>query len=311
MRPKLSIIGAGMVGAQAAYLAAIKELGDIVLVDVVEGVPQGKGLDLLEAAPLLGSDVNVMGSNDYAAIKDSDVVIVTAGVPRKPGMSRDDLLSINAKIVSDICRQVVKHAPKCVLIIVTNPLDAMVHVAKKVTGFPRERVFGMAGVLDSTRFRAFLADELKVSVEDVTAFVLGGHGDTMVPLARYSTVAGIPVTELIPKKRLDEIIARVRDGGAEIVNLLKTGSAFYAPGAAVIEMAEAILKDKRRVLSCCVLLEGEYGVKGLPIGVPAKLGAKGMEQVMEIALDAEEKALFQKTIDAVKALTKDADRLVQ
>ncbi|MBI4150289.1 malate dehydrogenase [Candidatus Woesearchaeota archaeon] len=310
MRPKISIIGAGMVGAQAAYVAAGKELGDIVLVDVVEGVPQGKGLDLYEATPLFDVDVNVIGSNDYASIKGSDVVIVTAGVPRKSGMSRDELLSINAKIVSDISKQIVTYAPKCILIIVTNPLDAMVYVAKKVTKFPRERVFGMAGVLDSTRFRTFIADELKVSVEDVTAFVLGGHGDTMVPLARYSTVAGIPITELIPKNRLDQIIDRVRNGGGEIVNLLKTGSAFYAPGAAVIEMAEAVLKDKKRVLPCSVFLEGEYGVKELPIGVPVKLGAKGMEQVMEITLNAEEKKLFQKTVDAVKNLIHDTDKIM-
>lgn len=309
MRPKISIIGAGFVGAQAAYIAAVKELGDIVLVDIVEGIPQGKSLDLYEATPLLGADVRVTGSNDYAAIKGSHIVVVTAGIPRKPGMSRDDLLATNAKIVSDICKEVAKHAPRCVLILVTNPLDAMVHVAKKVTGFPRERLLGMAGVLDATRFRTFIAEELQVSVEDVTACVLGGHGDTMVPLARYSTVAGVPITELIPKTGLDQIIDRVRNGGGEIVNLLKTGSAFYAPGAAVIEMVEAILKDKKRILPCCVFLNGEYGVKDVPVGVPVKLGAKGMEQVIALDLNQEEKQSFNQTVDAVRALLQDVDKL--
>ncbi len=311
MRPKISIIGAGMVGAQAAYLAAVKELGDILLVDVVEGMPQGKALDLSQAAPLLGSDIRIAGSNDFAAIKGSAIVIVTAGVPRKLGMSREELLAINTNIVADICRQVAKHAPDCVLIIVTNPLDAMVHVAKHVTRFPRERVIGAAGVLDASRFRSFVAEALQVSVEDVQAMVIGGHSDTtMVPLARYTTIAGIPLAELLPKAKIDSIVERTKQGGKEIVDLLKTGSAFYAPGTVIIEMIEAIIKDKKRVLPCSVFLDGEYGVTDLPIGVPVKLGARGVEQVIEIKLTPEERSFFQKSVEAVKQLAEEADALL-
>jgi len=311
MRPKISIIGAGMVGAQAACLATVKELSDILLIDVVEGMPQGKALDLSHAAPLLGADIRVVGSNDFAAIKGSAIVIVTAGVPRKPGMSREELLAINTKIVADICKHIAKHAPECVLIIVSNPLDAMVHVAKSVTRFPRERVIGAAGVLDAARFRSFVAEALQVSGEDIQAMVIGGHSDTtMMPLARYTTIAGIPLAELLPKAKIDSIVERTKQGGKEIVDLLKTGSAFYAPGTVIVEMAEAIIKDKKRVLPCSVFLNGEYGVTNLPIGVPVKLGARGMEQVIEIKLTPEEKALFQKSVEAVKRLTKEADALL-
>ena len=302
MRKKVSVIGAGNVGATAAHWIAAKELADVVLVDVVEGVPQGKGLDLLEAMPIAKCDVSVAGSNDYAATAHSDIVIITAGIPRKPGMSRDDLLQTNFKIMSDVVSKVVAQSPESILIIVSNPLDAMAQAAYRQSGFNRERVIGMAGVLDSARFRAFIAEELNVSVENVTAFVLGGHGDTMVPLARYSTVAGIPITELIAPERLAELVQRTRDGGAEIVKYLKTGSAFYAPSAAAVEMTEAILKDKKKILPCAAYLDGEYGISGYYIGVPCKLGAGGLEQIVEIKLTAEEDAALKKSAGAVKEL---------
>ncbi len=268
MRKKVSIVGAGNVGATTAHWIAAKELADVVLVDVVEGVPQGKALDLLEAMPIAKRDVHVTGSNSYEATANSDIVVITAGIPRKPGISRDDLLNTNFKIMSEVVGKVVSYSPESILIIVSNPLDAMAQAAYRQSGFNRERVIGMAGVLDSARFRSFIAEELNVSVENVTAFVLGGHGDTMVPLPRYTTVAGIPITELLPSERIDAIVQRTRDGGAEIVKYLKTGSAFYAPSAAAVEMAEAILKDKKKILPCAAYLQGEYGIDGYFIGVP-------------------------------------------
>jgi malate dehydrogenase len=302
MRNKVTIVGSGNVGATAAHWIASKELGDVVLIDIVEGVPQGKGLDLLEAMPIEKRDSHVIGTNDYADTANSDIVVITAGIPRKPGMSRDDLLNTNHKIMKDVVSKAVQHSPKCTLIIVSNPLDAMAQAAYKMSGLPRERVIGMAGVLDSARFRAFIAEELKVSVENVTAFVLGGHGDTMVPLPRYSTVAGIPITELMDKATVDRLVQRTRDGGAEIVKYLKTGSAYYAPSAAVAEMVEAILKDKKKILPCAAYLEGEYGIKGLYVGVPVKLGSKGIEKIIEIKLTADEQAALNKSADAVKEL---------
>ncbi len=302
MRKKVSIVGAGNVGATAAHWIASKELADVVLVDIAEGIPQGKALDLLEAMPIEKRDVHVTGSNDYAETAHSDIVVITAGLPRKPGMSRDDLLHTNFKIMSDVVAKVVAQSPEAILIIVSNPLDAMAQAAFRQSGFNRERVIGMAGVLDSARFRTFIAEELNVSVENVTAFVLGGHGDTMVPLARYSSVAGIPITELIPADRLEALIQRTRDGGAEIVKYLKTGSAFYAPSAATVEMVEAILKDKKKILPCAVYLQGEYGIDGFYIGVPCKLGAAGLEQIVEIKLTAEEDAALKKSAAAVKEL---------
>jgi malate dehydrogenase len=302
MRKKVSIVGAGNVGATAAHWIASKELADVVLIDVVEGIPQGKALDLLEAMPIEKRDVHVTGANDYAATAHSDIVVITAGIPRKPGMSRDDLLHTNYKIMSDVVAKVVAQSPEAILIIVSNPLDAMAQAAFKQSGFNRERVIGMAGILDSARFRTFIAEELNVSVENVTAFVLGGHGDTMVPLPRYSTVAGIPITELIPKDRLDAIVQRTRDGGAEIVKHLKTGSAYYAPSAAAVEMVEAILKDKKKIVPCAVYLQGEYGIEGYFIGVPCKLGAAGLEQIVEIKLTAEEDAALKKSAEAVREL---------
>jgi malate dehydrogenase len=302
MRKKITIVGAGNVGATTAHWIAAAELGDVVLVDIVEGIPQGKGLDLFEAMPVEGSDSTVLGTNDYADTANSDIVVVTAGIPRKPGMSRDDLLNVNYKIMQDVIGKVVKYSPNSILIIVSNPLDAMAQAAYKLSGFSRNRVIGMAGVLDSARFCTFIAQELKVSVENVTAFVLGGHGDTMVPLTRYSTVAGIPVTELMDKATLDRLVQRTRDGGAEIVKLLKSGSAFYAPGRATMEMVEAILKDKKKILPCAVYLQGEYGINGLFVGVPAKLGAGGIEQVIEIKLSDEESAALKKSAGAVKEL---------
>jgi len=272
------------------------------LIDIIEGVPQGKGLDLLEAMPIEKRDSYVSGTNDYSDTASSDIVVITAGIPRKPGMSRDDLLNTNFNIMKSVVGEVVKYSPNSILIVVSNPLDAMAQAAYKLSGFPRERVIGMAGVLDSARFRAFIADELKVSVENVTAFVLGGHGDTMVPLPRYSTVAGIPITELIEKSRLDALVQRTRDGGAEIVKYLKTGSAYYAPSAATTEMVEAILKDKKKILPCAAYLQGEYGIDGLFVGVPVKLGAKGLEQIIEIKLTPEEKAGLDKSAAAVKEL---------
>ena len=302
MRNKVTIVGSGNVGATAAHWIASKELGDVVLIDIVEGVPQGKGLDLLEAMPIEKRDSHVIGTNDYADTANSDIVVITAGIPRKPGMSRDDLLNTNHKIMKDVVSKAVQYSPKCILIIVSNPLDAMAQAAYKMSGLPRERVIGMAGVLDSARFRAFIAEELKVSVENVTAFVLGGHGDTMVPLPRYSTVAGIPITELMDKATVDRLVQRTRDGGAEIVKYLKTGSAYYAPSAAVAEMVEAILKDKKKILPCAAYLEGEYGIKGHYVGVPVKLGSKGIEKIIEIKLTADEQAALNKSADAVKEL---------
>ena len=299
-RKKITIVGAGHVGAHSALWAATKELGDIVLVDVVEGVPQGKALDLAEAAPVEGFDANIVGTNGYEETADSDVVIITAGLARKPGMSRDDLLKTNADIVKGVTEQVVKYSPDCIIIMVTNPLDAMVYEAKKISGFPKNRVLGMAGVLDSARMRTFIAMELGVSVEDVTAFVLGGHGDTMVPLPRYSTVAGIPITELMSADRVEAINERTRKGGGEIVGLLKTGSAYYAPSASAVEMAEAILKDKKRVLPCAAYLEGEYGINGYYMGVPVLLGKDGVEKVIEIELTDDEKAALNHSLEDVK-----------
>ena len=302
MRNKVSIVGSGNVGATAAHWIASKELADVVLIDIIDGVPQGKGLDLLEAMPIEKRDSYIIGTQDYDDTVNSDVVVITAGVPRKPGMSRDDLLNINHKIMKDVVEKVVRYSPNCILIVVSNPLDAMAQAAYKLSGFSRNRVIGMAGVLDSARFRTFIAQELKVSVENVTAFVLGGHGDTMVPLARYSTVAGIPITELMNADTIERLVQRTRDGGAEIVKYLKTGSAYYAPSAAVTEMAEAILKDKKKILPCAAYLEGEYGLRGLYVGVPCKLGARGIEQIIEIKLTPEEKAALDKSAGAVKEL---------
>ncbi len=302
MRNKVTVVGSGNVGATGAHWIAAKELADVVLIDILEGVPQGKSLDLLEAMPIEKKDSHVLGTNDYADTANSDIVVITAGVPRKPGMSRDDLLNTNHKIMSDVVSRVVKYSPNCILIIVSNPLDAMAQAAYKLSGFPRERVIGMAGVLDSSRFRTFIAEELKVSVENVTAFVLGGHGDTMVPLARYSTVAGIPITELMDAQTIERLVQRTRDGGAEIVKYLKTGSAYYAPSAAFTEMVEAILKDKKKILPCAAYLEGEYGIKGLFVGVPCKLGEKGIEQIIEIKLSSDEQEALEKSAGAVKEL---------
>ena len=302
MRNKVTIVGSGNVGATTAHWISSKELADVVLIDIIEGVPQGKGLDLLEAMPIEKRDSHIIGTNDYADTANSDIVVITAGIPRKPGMSRDDLLNTNHKIMKDVVGKVLQYSPNTILIIVSNPLDAMAQAAFKMSGFSRNRVIGMAGVLDSARFRTFIAEELKVSVENVTAFVLGGHGDTMVPLARYSTVAGIPITELIEPARLEQLIQRTRDGGAEIVKYLKTGSAYYAPSAAATEMVEAILKDKKKILPCAAYLEGEYGINGLYVGVPCKLGSKGIEQIIEIKLTAEEKAALNKSADSVKEL---------
>ena len=302
MRKKVTVVGSGNVGATAAHWIAAAELADVVLIDIIEGVPQGKGLDLLESMPIIKKDSYVIGTQDYADTANSDIVVITAGVPRKPGMSRDDLLNINHKIMQDVVGKVVANSPNCILIIVSNPLDAMAQAAFKMSGFSRNRVIGMAGVLDSARFRAFIATELKVSVENVTAFVLGGHGDTMVPLPRYSTVAGIPITELMDQATLDRLVQRTRDGGAEIVKYLKTGSAYYAPSAAVAEMVEAILKNKKKILPCAAYLEGEYGISGLFVGVPCKLGEKGIEQIIQIKLTPEEKAALDKSAGAVKEL---------
>ena len=302
MDKKVTVIGAGHVGATIAQRLAEKELCDVVLIDIIEGVPQGKALDLAEAAPIEKHDAHLTGANAYDASADSDIVIITAGIPRKPGMSRDDLISTNAGIVKGVTQQVAALSPDSILIIVSNPLDAMCHVAREVSGFPRERVIGMAGVLDSARFRAFISMELNVSVENTHAFVLGGHGDTMVPLPRYSTVAGIPITELLSGDRIDALVERTRNGGAEIVGLLKTGSAYYAPSSAAVEMAESIIKDKKKILPCAVYLEGEYGIKDLFIGVPVKLGTAGAEEVIEITLTAEEKAALQKSAAAVQEL---------
>lgn len=304
MRNKVTIVGSGNVGATAAHWLAAEELADIVLVDIVEGVPQGKALDLLQSMPVEKSDVSVLGSNDYKATAGSDIVVITAGFPRKPGMSRDDLVRANAEIVGTATEQAVKYSPGCILIVVTNPLDAMCEVARRVSGFPRERVLGMAGVLDSARFSTFIAAELGVSVENVYAFVLGGHGDQMVPLPRYSTVAGIPITELMDKATVDRLVERTAKGGGEIVNLLKAGSAYYAPGRSIMEMAEAILKNKHKILPCAAYLQGEFGIKDLFIGVPCQLGEKGLEKIFEIKLTSEEHAALLKSAEAVESLVK-------
>src|SRR5213596_869756 len=301
-RPKITVVGAGNVGATVAQYAVEKELGDVVLVDVIEGIPQGKSLDLAQAGPVHGFDASLVGTNGYDETADSDVVVITAGMARKPGMTRDDLLFKNAEIVGSVVEQIVARSKSAILILVTNPLDAMVQLAWKQSGLPHQRVIGMAGALDSARFRTFIARELNVSVENVTAFVLGGHGDTMVPLPRYSTVAGIPITELIAKDRLDALVSRTATGGAEIVKYLKTGSAYYAPSAATCEMVEAILKDKKKILPCAAYLEGEYGIKGLYVGVPVKLGAKGLEQIIEINLTLEEKAALNRSAESVREL---------
>jgi malate dehydrogenase len=302
MDKKVTVIGAGNVGATAAQRLAEKQLCDVVLVDIVEGVPQGKALDLNEAAPVEKHDSHLTGTNSYEETAGSDIVIITAGIPRKPGMSRDDLISTNAGIVKAVTKEVASRSPEAILIIVSNPLDAMCHVAFEAAGFPKERVIGMAGVLDSARFRTFISMELDVSVENTHAFVLGGHGDTMVPLPRYSTVAGIPITELMAPDRIDALVERTRNGGAEIVGLLKTGSAYYAPASAAVEMAESILKDKKKILPCAAYLQGEYGQQDLFIGVPVKLGAKGVEDIIEITLTDEEKQALQKSADAVQEL---------
>lgn len=301
-RPKISVIGAGFVGSTCAHWAASKELGDVVLIDINGDAAAGKALDLFEASPVEGFDSNIKGGSDYALTKDSDVIIITAGLPRKPGMSRDDLLSTNAKIMRECAEQSAKHSPNATMIIVSNPLDAMCHVAMKYSGFPRERVLGMAGVLDGARFRSFIAMELNVSVEDVQAFVFGGHGDTMVPMPRYVSVGGIPLQQLLPKDRIDAIVERTRKGGAEIVNLLKTGSAYYAPAASAVQMAEAIVRDKKRYLPCAVYLQGEYGQKNLFCGVVAKLGAKGLEGIPTLELNSEEKGMFEHSAKAVQEL---------
>jgi len=301
MKTKVTVVGAGNVGATVAQGIALKELADIVLVDIVEGVPQGKSLDLMETAPVEKSDSILRGTNNYDGTEDSDIVVITAGLPRKPGMSRDDLLWKNEEIVGGVTAEVAKRSPNSIIIVVSNPLDAMCEVARRVSKFPRERVLGMAGVLDSARMRAFIAMELNVSVENTHAFVLGGHGDTMVPLPRYSTVAGIPITELISEERIAAIVDRTRNGGAEIVNLLKT-SAWYAPGASTVEMVEAILKDKRKILPCAAYLQGEYGYNDLFVGVPVKLGRNGLEQIIEIELLSDEAEALKKSADAVKEL---------
>ncbi|HZF09550.1 MAG TPA: malate dehydrogenase [Thermoanaerobaculia bacterium] len=304
MQHKVTVVGAGNVGATTAQRIAERELADVVMVDVAADLATGKALDMMEAAPVLGFNACITGGGDYDPTAGSDICVVTAGLARKPGMSRDDLLAKNTEILKEVVEQLVKRSPETILIIVTNPLDAMCEVARRVSGFPRERVFGMAGVLDSARMRLFIADELKVSVEDVDAFVLGGHGDTMVPMPRYATVAGIPLPQLLPADRIEAINQRTRDGGAEIVNYYKQGSAYYAPSAAVLDMVEAILHDKKKILPCAVLLQGEYGIDDLFVGIPVKLGRKGIEEVIQLRLTAEEKAELNKSVDAVKNLVK-------
>ncbi len=306
-RKKIALIGAGMIGGTLAHLIGLKELGDVIIFDIVEGMPQGKALDIAESSPVEGFDARLKGTNEYAEIAGADVIIVTAGVPRKPGMSRDDLLEINLKVMAQVGAGIAKYAPDAFVICITNPLDVMVWALQRYSGLPAQRVVGMAGVLDSARFRYFIAEELNVSVKDVTAFVLGGHGDTMVPLARYSTVAGIPLPDLakmgwITEQRIDEIVQRVRDGGAEIVGLLKTGSAYYAPASSAIAMAESYLKDYRRILPCAAYVDGAYGVKGLYVGVPVIIGANGVEKIVEIELNGEEKEAFAKSVEHVERL---------
>ena len=304
MNRKVTVVGSGNVGATVARSIADKELADVVVLDILEGVPQGKGLDMLEACPVEGSDARVLGTNDYADTAGSDVVVITAGLARKPGMSRDDLLHKNHAIIKSVTEQVMTHSPNCILMPVTNPLDAMAQVAYRVSGLPRERVIGMAGVLDSARMRAFIAQALDVSVENTHAFVLGGHGDTMVPLPRYSTVAGIPITELMDRATVDAIVKRTAQGGAEIVKLLGTGSAYYAPASAVVEMVEAVLKDKKKILPCSVFLKGEYGIQDLFVGVPCKLGANGLEEIVQITLTPDENTALKKSAAAVDELVK-------
>jgi malate dehydrogenase len=301
MRKKISIIGGGFVGATAAHWCAVKELGDVVLVDVLEGMPQGKALDLLQAGPVEGYDLNIIGTNNYEDTAGSDIVVVTAGLPRKPGMTREDLVVTNGNIIRQVMENVVRHSPDAIVILVTNPLDTMVYLAKKVSGLPRERIIGQAGILDSARMRAFIAMELNVSVENTHACVLGGHGDEMVPLPRYSTVAGIPITELLPADRIEAIVERTRKGGGEIVALLKQGSAFFAPSASTIQMVEAILKDRKQILPCCVSLEGEYGLNDICFGVPVKLGSAGVEQILEITLTDDERAAMHRSADLIRS----------
>ena len=301
MRNKISIVGAGFVGATAAHWCAIKELGDVVLVDIVEGMPQGKALDLLQAGPVEGYDLRILGTNDYADTANSDVVVVTAGLPRKPGMTREDLVGTNAKIVGAVMENVVKHSPNAIFVLVTNPLDTMVYLAYKMSGLPRERIIGQAGVLDSARMRTFMAMELNVSVENTHAFVMGGHGDEMVPLPRYSTVAGVPITQLLPPERVAAIVDRTRKGGGEIVSLLKQGSAFFAPSSATTQMVEAILHDRKMILPCSVYLQGEYGLSDICFGVPVKLGRSGVEQIFEIELNAEERAGLDKSAALIRS----------
>ena len=308
-RPKISVIGAGNVGASTALMLAGLEHGDIVLVDIVEGMPQGKALDLMEMSPVLDYDSVITGTNSYEETADSDIVVITSGIPRKPGMSRDDLITTNTGIVKQVTESVAKVSPNAILILVTNPLDAMVYVAHKVSGFPKHRVMGMAGALDSARFVAFIAMELGVSVENINAFVLGGHGDDMVPLERFTTVVGVPITELMPRERVDALIARTRGGGGEIVKLLKTGSAFYAPAAATVEMVEAILKDKKKIIPSCVLAEGEYGIDGTFVGLPVKLGSKGIEEILEIDLSDEELKALHVSASHVKELCEHIESL--
>ncbi len=302
MRNKVTVVGAGNVGATCAERVAEKGYADVILVDIVEGLPQGKALDMLQSGPIVGFDTNVLGSNTYEATANSDVVVITSGIARKPGMSRDDLLLTNQKIVQGVTESVVKHSPNCIMIVVTNPLDAMTQLALHVSRFPKHRVMGQSGVLDSARFRSFIAAEVGVSVDDVYACVLGGHGDTMVPLPRYSTVGGVPITELLPRATIDRLVARTVNGGGEIVSLLKTGSAFYAPGSAAALMVNAILMDRKKILPCATLLDGEYGMKGVVAGVPVKLGRRGVEQVIELKLTPEESAALKKSGDAVKEL---------
>ncbi|HEY4682466.1 MAG TPA: malate dehydrogenase [Candidatus Acidoferrales bacterium] len=302
MRRKVTVVGAGHVGATVAQLIANKELADVVMTDIIDGLPQGKGLDMLETGPIEGYDAFIRGTNDYKDTANSDIIVITAGFPRKPGMSRDDLLMKNYEVIKAVVEPCVKYSPNSILVMVTNPLDAMAQAAWKISGFSKNRVLGMAGVLDTARFRAFIAMELNVSVENIFAFVLGGHGDDMVPLVRYTNVAGIPLAELLPKEKIDAIVERTRKGGGEIVSLLKTGSAYYAPGAAVAEMVESILKDKKKILPCSVYLEGEYGIQGVFVGVPVKLGARGVEQIIEIKLTPEEDAALKKSAAGVKEL---------
>ncbi len=308
-RKKISVIGAGFVGSTCAHWAASKELGDVVLLDINDGAAKGKALDLFEASPVEGFDSNVIGTSDYKDTADSDVVIITAGIPRKPGMSRDDLLATNAKIMKSVCTGIKENAPNSIVIIVSNPLDAMAFVAKETLGFPKERIIGMAGVLDSARFRSFVAEATGVSVKDIHAFVLGGHGDTMVPMPRHCSIGGVPLLEMLPKDKVDALVERTRKGGAEIVGLLKTGSAYYAPSASAVCMAEAIIKDQQRILPCAAFLEGEYGVEGMFLGVPCQLGGKGLEKVIEVELNETEKAGLQNSVDAVKGLVSSLQKL--